>query len=603
MAAFKIPFIESKSLTKGYFDGIPSFRWCDVVDKDEIGRGSFGSVLKATYVPDNKTVVVKRFFGEGDSNLKNVVKEAKLLQNVHHPKVAEFIGVCAKPVSIMMAYECFDFKPFGLDHQVSDLLGFLHCLDQLESSSPDAFENFLLMFPKAASDIAEGLAFLHSKNIVHRDLKPGNVLVSNKHYLQPGIDQEQFKDLFCTDPVICKLTDFGESRSHLLQTHAIIHAQTANMERGTKPFMAPEIVCENRKPNHVTLEDMKAIDVWALGMTLFNVVNPDLDYPYEIELKSSCLPSDPDLARSRFQRLLQEKMENEIKPESSRKYHRLQASEWNRLEEVFHKCTNFEASLRPTAQDVILELSANNGKDFAVQQISLGVSQATPLEEFDRKVADALVKGTSKTACRVSEKAPLNDGTDACTFLCLAAADKLLNADHKGELTDDWQQMVPRIFSDIIENDLAVFNRFREKRPYDGLECLTALKREALLPETAELLEKIIAKDAVFSPRGRANLLRGLRESSDASSTFWLYTCEPYTFLLGEIKGKYFILDPNPVPEFMGGDGNGLLSVFPSTDNHNTEQVCKWIWKRLAKASVCDEAAQSLSLVVLPDLG
>ena len=124
MAAFKIPFIESKSLTKGYFDGIPSFRWCDVVDKDEIGKGSFRSVLKATYVPDNKTVVVKRFFGEGDSNLKNVAKEAKLLQNVHHPKVAEFIGVCAKPVSIMMAYECFDFKPFGLDggsHPVSKI--------------------------------------------------------------------------------------------------------------------------------------------------------------------------------------------------------------------------------------------------------------------------------------------------------------------------------------------------------------------------------------------------------------------------------------------------------------------------------------------------
>ena len=70
------------------------------------------------------TVVVKRFFGEGDSNLKNVAKEAKWLQNVHHPKVAEFIGVCAKPVSIMMAYGCFDFKPFGIDggsHPVSKI--------------------------------------------------------------------------------------------------------------------------------------------------------------------------------------------------------------------------------------------------------------------------------------------------------------------------------------------------------------------------------------------------------------------------------------------------------------------------------------------------
>ena len=179
------------------------------------------------------------------------------------------------------------------------------------------------MFPKAARDITEGLAFLHSQNIVHRDLKPGNVLVSNKHYLQPGIDQDQFKDLFCMDPVICKLTDFGESRSHQLQTSAIIHAQTAKVERGTKSFMAPEIICENRKLTPVTIEDMKAIDVWALGITLFSVLNPDLNYPYEIELKSLCLPSDPELARSRFQSLLQEKLKNEIKPECSKKYHRL----------------------------------------------------------------------------------------------------------------------------------------------------------------------------------------------------------------------------------------------------------------------------------------
>ena len=48
---------------------IPNFRWADVTDKDEIGKGSFGSVMKGNYIPEKKTVVVKRFFGEGDSNL------------------------------------------------------------------------------------------------------------------------------------------------------------------------------------------------------------------------------------------------------------------------------------------------------------------------------------------------------------------------------------------------------------------------------------------------------------------------------------------------------------------------------------------------------
>ena len=59
--AFKIPLLESLSLTKGYFRDIPNFRWADVTDKDEVGKGSFGSVMKENYIAEKKTVVVKQF--------------------------------------------------------------------------------------------------------------------------------------------------------------------------------------------------------------------------------------------------------------------------------------------------------------------------------------------------------------------------------------------------------------------------------------------------------------------------------------------------------------------------------------------------------------
>ena len=87
--AFKIRFLDPKSLKTGYFRNVPDFRWAVVTDKDEIGKGSFGSVIKAHYIPENRTVVVKRFFGEGDSNLKMVAKEVKMSQNLWHPKVAD----------------------------------------------------------------------------------------------------------------------------------------------------------------------------------------------------------------------------------------------------------------------------------------------------------------------------------------------------------------------------------------------------------------------------------------------------------------------------------------------------------------------------------
>ena len=66
--AFKIPFLDAQSFTKGYFRDLPNFRWADVTEKEEIGKGSFGSVMKGKYVPETTTVVVKRFFGEGDVN-------------------------------------------------------------------------------------------------------------------------------------------------------------------------------------------------------------------------------------------------------------------------------------------------------------------------------------------------------------------------------------------------------------------------------------------------------------------------------------------------------------------------------------------------------
>ena len=181
---------------------------------------------------------------------------------------------------------------------------------------------------------------MHSRNVVHRDLKPGNVLVSNKHYTGSEVEEHQFEDLFSAEPVVCKLTDFGESRSQLLQTSAIIHTQTSNFERGTKPYMAPEIVLDSRKLASATLEDMKEIDVWALGMTLFSILNPYTSFPFEIELKSTF----PTIATrpAQFQTLLQDKMECKLKPTCSRKYNRLQASLWINIEKMFEICTDYD---------------------------------------------------------------------------------------------------------------------------------------------------------------------------------------------------------------------------------------------------------------------
>ena len=59
-----------------------------------------------------------------------------------------------------------------------------------------------------------------------------------------------------------------------------------NIERGTKLFMAPEIILEG-KLNYAAIDDLKAMDIWALGMTFFSIINPDVEFPYEVELNLS----------------------------------------------------------------------------------------------------------------------------------------------------------------------------------------------------------------------------------------------------------------------------------------------------------------------------
>jgi serine/threonine protein kinase len=123
-----------------------------------------------------------------------------------------------------MEYLCFEFSPFELSKEVSNLTDFLNYMDKI-----DGFGYFEDKFSlKIGQEISKGLAYLHSKEIAHRDLKAKNILVSNQHYCH--IADEEKKMLFSERPIICKLADFGESRSQQIQT-AAVHSTTKRVDR------------------------------------------------------------------------------------------------------------------------------------------------------------------------------------------------------------------------------------------------------------------------------------------------------------------------------------------------------------------------------------
>ena len=85
--------------------------------------------------------------------------------------------------------------------------------------------------------IAKAVAHLHQCGIAHRDIKPENILIS--------FDED--------GEIIVKLIDFGFATT----------TTTSDMHCGTPNFMAPELLESLRKYNPF------AVDVWALGITLF----------------------------------------------------------------------------------------------------------------------------------------------------------------------------------------------------------------------------------------------------------------------------------------------------------------------------------------------
>lgn len=60
------------------------------------------------------------------------------------------------------------------------------------------------------------------------------------------ISVDQLPRVFPSFLAFCKLTDFSENRSTLLHKAAIILAKTMNLECGTEPYMAQEILLEEQ---------------------------------------------------------------------------------------------------------------------------------------------------------------------------------------------------------------------------------------------------------------------------------------------------------------------------------------------------------------------
>lgn len=105
-------------------------------------------------------------------------------------------------------------------------------------------------------DVAAGLAYVHGQRKMHRDLKPENVFL-----VRDGSGEYR-----------AKLGDFGFARE------APGEAQARLSKKGTPIFIAPEQ--SQGKPYG------QSSDIWALGVTLFNMLKRELPFTSQAQADS-----------------------------------------------------------------------------------------------------------------------------------------------------------------------------------------------------------------------------------------------------------------------------------------------------------------------------
>lgn len=337
---FKLPAFRNRN--ENAIKGVPLFDLGQVNVKDRIGQGSFGEVFTTDFSFTGehaaKTVVVKKVLGVLDGEEKKLfLKEVALLNQLNHPNVVNLKAVCYRPCAFMMEYVYFSFSPFGRDPSRVSSLGDL----LLHIDAEYRCNGFEQLITSAAGEIIHGPSYLHGNGVAHRDLKPANILVSNQHYCYAS--EGELAREFNLRPVVCKLTDFGESRSRFVQTNTVLASKTGRIDRGTAVYMSPEILAQDEGNFQVSVSELMLSDIWALGMTLFTMINPNLKGPFLLEIRSAPEKIHTPEAVSKF---VSNRLRGKKRPLSDAKYNTHRASVWSSLEEIYVGCTHFDPAKR-----------------------------------------------------------------------------------------------------------------------------------------------------------------------------------------------------------------------------------------------------------------
>ncbi len=286
---------------------------------ESLGEGGFGMVYLANLHGRDQfvrrvAVKVMRVTGEelGD-RLARQRDEARLLGLLHHDHIVQVLDlteVDGRPAVVMEYVEGADLAEVLRVTAPGRGIGARAALEVVAATA-------------SALDAAWGAVSAHTGRplrVVHRDIKPANILVTPNG----GV----------------KVLDFGVARADFAR-----ESYTGSNAFGTPRFMAPEVWMGS--------EPTPAVDVYALGVTLLELLGGTMDRPPLQPLSRYTDHIDSAIARLAYPQFA----------------------------DLISRCLDYEPDRRPTAAELIEEVGQ-----------MLGAATGDPLSRVARRVIPGLVE-------------------------------------------------------------------------------------------------------------------------------------------------------------------------------------------------------------------
>ncbi|KAJ9184426.1 hypothetical protein P3X46_004154 [Hevea brasiliensis] len=197
--------------------------WSDLILKERIGAGSFGTVHRADWHGSEVAVKILMEQDFDAERFKEFLREVAIMKRLRHPNIVLFMGAVTQPPNLSIVTE---YLSRGSLYRLLHKSGARELLDERRRLS-------------MAYDVAKGMNYLHKRNppIVHRDLKSPNLLVDKKYTV--------------------KVCDFGLSR---LKANTFLSSKSA---AGTPEWMAPEVLRD--EPSN------EKSDIYSFGVILWEL--------------------------------------------------------------------------------------------------------------------------------------------------------------------------------------------------------------------------------------------------------------------------------------------------------------------------------------------